>query len=71
MPYTKYFACFNPFIQHDKALKILLFILSFYKTEKQAKVSALLQVTFKHKQSDPSEIAKVADGWMATTSFVY
>ena len=52
MPYTKYFACFNSFIQHDKALKTLLFILSLYKTEKQTRVSKLLQVTFKHKQSD-------------------
>lgn len=52
MPYTKYFACFNSFIQHDKALKTLLFIISLYKTEKQTRVSKLFQVTFKHKQSD-------------------
>lgn len=52
MPRTKYFSCFNSFIQHDKAMKSSLFILSLYKTEKQRGLSNLLQVTFKRKQSD-------------------
>ena len=41
-----------------------------HNLEKQCNLQKVGEL-FKHKQSDPSGMAKVADGWMATTSFVY
>ena len=71
MPRTKYFACFNSFIQHDKAMKSLLFILSLYKTEKQRGLSNLLQVTFKHKQSDSRVHCLCAVEWILSPQNSY